>query len=601
MAEPEKKWNRFQRLSVKSGSFSARAKRAENASMKHAHKFIIERIHNAREVRRNIALWMLGMGVLIAVAAAQFFLYQSSYMTYAGADGGTYAEGVKGTIATLNPLYSATPGEQAASRLLFSSLFTYDKTGKLRGDLAQNLSVLDGGKRYRVTLRPNVLWHDNKKLTADDVVFTVKLIKDPASGVPGSDNWRNVEATRIDARTVDFSLPATYAPFPNALTFSVLPAHILKDVSPGSLRDNRFSSQPVGSGPFVFRLRQNAQGKDSSHVVVHMNQNKNYYRGMPKIERFQLHAYASSDDLSRALRSHAVNAVSGLSLATYSQFEGDQDYVTAATPVHAGIYALFNTRSVGALKDVEVRRALQVGTDVQAAVRTLPIEMPVLNTPILNSQVKLGDIGKPAYDKKKAEALLDAAGWQKSKEGVRTKNAEKLTLNMVAIKDADYESVVSNLARQWRELGIQVQVRTVDTNDPVQNIANSVLQPRDFDVLVHELYLGADPDVYAFWHSSQAVERGLNFSNYSSGISDDALASARFRLEDDLRDAKYQAFVRQWIKDAPALGLYQSKATYVHTKGSTAYDETSDFVTANDRFNDVIYWTTHQTPVYKTP
>lgn len=600
MADSEKKWNRFQRLSVKSGKFSERAKRAENASVKHAHRFIIKRLHSAREVRRNIALWLLGMGVLIAVAATQFFLFQSSYMTYASASGGTYAEGVRGEINTLNPLYASTPGEQAASRLMFSSLLTYDKTGKLRGDLAQNISVLDDGKRYRVTLQPNILWHDHAKLTADDVVFTVGLIKNPATGVPISASWQNVEVKKVDNRTVDFTLPSTYAPFPNALTFAVLPQHILQKTTPGALRDSRFSAQPIGSGPFSFKLRQDIQGRDA-HVVVHMNQNTSYYRGTPKIERFQLHSYGTSDSLSRAIRSHAVNAVSGMSLTDYSQFVGDAAYQATTDPIHAGVYALFNTRSTGVLGDAQVRRALQAGTNVEVALKSLPIKSRPLETPILSSQTDVSGIGAPPYNKTRAEQLLDEAGWKKSATGERKKGDEVLALNVVTIKGADYEGVVESLVSQWRRLGIKAQLRTVDTSDPTQNLASSVLQPRDFDVLVHELYLGADPDVYAFWHSSQAVERGLNFSNYDNGISDDALASARLRLEDGLRNAKYQAFVRQWLKDAPALGLYQSQLTYVHTKDSSAFAPDTTLVTSADRFNDVIYWATHQAPVYKTP
>lgn len=600
MADSDKKWNRFQRLSVKPGRLSERAKRAENASIKHAHKFIIKRLHNAREVRQHIALWMLGMGMLIAIAAMQFFLFRESYTTETGVAGGAYAEGVKGDINTLNPLYAATPGEQAVSRLMFSSLFTYDKTGKLRGDLAQNMSVLENGKRYRVTLRPNVLWHDGSRLTADDVVFTVKLIKNPATGTPISASWQNVDVQKIDDKTIEFILPATYAPFPNALTFAVLPQHVLRGVNPGAIRDSRFSSQPVGSGPFSFRLRQNIQGRDGQ-VVIHMNQNKNYYGGTPKIERYQLHAYDTSEGLVKALKGHAVNAISGISLASYSQFVGDTSYKATLDPLHAGVYALFNTRSIGALKDLQVRQALQVGTDVEKALGVLPVKVPVLETPILSSQTDVSGITKPTYDKQKAEQLLDEAGWKKAPTGERRKNDETLTLNVVSIKGADYEDVVANLAKQWRALGIKVQLRSVDTSDPTQNIASNVLQPRDFDVLVQELYLGADPDVYAFWHSSQAVERGLNFSNYSNGISDDALASARLRLEDNLRSAKYQAFVRQWIKDVPAIGLYQTELTYVHTDQSTAFEPGTKLINATDRYNDVIYWTTHQSSVYKTP
>lgn len=600
MADSEKKWNRFQRLGIKSGAFSERAKRAEAASMRHAHKFIIDRIHSAREVRRHIAFWLLGMGALIGIATAQFFLYQSSYITSAGGEGGTYAEAVQGDITTLNPLYAATDGERAAAKLMFSSLLTYDKTGKLQGDLAQNYSVLDEGKRYRITLKPTIFWHDNKRLTSEDIIFTVGLLKNPATGIPGGSSWNKIEAKRIDERTVDFILPASYAPFPHALVFPVVPKHILTNVSPASLRDARFASQPIGSGPFSFRLLQHVQTKET-HTVVHMNRSTNFYGGTPKVEKFQLHGYASSDELVRALRSHAVNAVSGLSLAKYRQLTQEKDYDATIKPINAGVFALFNTKGISAVNDIKVRQALQVGTDVSEAISTLPVKLPALDTPLLESQVSLSGIDKPSLDRQKAAALLDEAGWKRNSKGERFKDKEPLLIKIVAIKDADYENVVANLAKQWRSLGVRVETRMVDTSDPSQNIANSVLQPRDFDVLVHELNLGADPDVYAYWHSSQAVQTGLNFSGYTNGVSDDTLASARSRVEDDLREAKYKVFVRQWLKDAPAIGLYQSQFTYVHTKSSSAFDKDSQFVSSNNRFGDVLYWTTRQVPVYKTP
>ncbi len=599
MAESEKKWNKFQRLRVKPGRFSERAKKAESATVKHARRFVIDRIHSAREVRRNIALWLMGMGVLIAVAAVQFFLFQSSYTTVASGNGGTYAEAMQGNITTLNPLYAATESERAVSRLLFSSLLTYDKTGQLRGDLAERYSVLEGGKRYRVTLKPVVLWHDGKRLTSDDVVFTVKLLKDPMANVAYRASWNDVDVKKIDDRTVDFVLPTSYAPFPHALTFPVVPKHLLAGVAPANLRESSFTSHPIGSGPFSFRLSQNVQTGDE-RTVVHMNKNQSYYDGAPKVDRFQLHSYKKSDSLVRALRSHAVNAVSGVSLAEYKQLKNEPDTTTELRPVSAGVFALFNTHGTGPLNDIRIRKALQVGTDVRKAINALPVELPVLDTPLLDSHVSLTGIDKPKYDEKRAATLLDEAGW-KLKDGERFKDKEPLSIRLVGIKDADYELVIANLAKQWRGLGVRVETKLIDTNDPSQNIANSVLQPRDFDVLVHELTLGADPDVYAYWHSSQAVQKGLNFSNYNSGVSDDTLASARTRIESELREAKYRSFVSQWLKDAPALGLYQSSATYAHTSSSSAFDKNEQFITPTDRFDSVNRWSVQQEAVYKTP
>lgn len=598
MANPEKKWNKFQRLNVKPGRFSEHAKRAESATVRHAHEFIVDRIHNAREVRRNIALWLLGMGVLIGIATMQFFLFQASYTTLSGVDGGTYAEGVRGDINTLNPLFASTHGEQAAARLMFSSLFTYDESGALRGDLAEKYTVLDEGTRYRVKLKPVAFWHDGTRVSADDILYTINLIKNPAARAPSSASWQNIDVKKIDERTIDFILPAVYAPFPNAMTFYILPEHILGETDPSIVRDAKFSTYPVGSGPFSFRLRQDV-GTDNAYTVIHMTQNKRYYNGAPKIERFQLHGYDSDENLSKALRSHAVNAVAGLSSNAYEQVRQTGEYEVRTQPVNSGVYGIFNTKSA-VLSEEKVRQALQLGTNTKEASDALPVEVKPLDAPILGSQTDLEGVEKPSLDKKKAAKLLEEAGWKK-KDGKLEKDGQPLTLKVVSIKTADYVPVVANLAKQWRELGISVNTQTVDTDDPTQNLASSVLQPRDFDVLIHELYLGSDPDVYAFWHSSQATERGLNFSGYRNDISDDTLASARLRVESDLRSAKYKAFVKQWYKDAPAIGLYQSQLSYAHTDTVSPFSTKANLVASPDRFNDVIHWTAQQGPVYKTP
>ena len=599
MADPDHKWSSFQRLRIKPGRFSERARRAETATAKHAHQFLIERIHNAREVRRHIALWLLGMGVLIAIATVQLFLFHNSYTQVVGTEGGTYAEGVRGDIETLNPLYASTPGEQGAARLMFSSLFNYDENGNLKGDLAKRYTVLDEGRRYRVDLKPVAYWHDGQRVTAKDVMYTVDLIKNPSARVAGSASWENIKVERIDDHTIDFVLPAVYAPFPNALTFSILPEHILGEIEPSAVRDSPFSANPVGSGPFRFRLKQNVTANEA-YTVVHMTQNARYYNGSPKIERFQLHAYQTDDALTKALRSHAVSAVSGLSSSSFELIRQTEEYGVRTQPVNSGVYSLFNTRS-DILADDKVRQALQIGTDTKQALDSLSINVEPLDAPILSTQADVSDISKPAYNKSKAKKLLSDAGWRMADDDTLQKDGKSLTLRVVSIKSVDYEPVVANLAKQWRDLGITVNIQTVDTSDPTQNLASSVLQPREFDVLIHEIYLGSDPDVYAYWHSSQASERGLNFSSYRNGIADDNLSSARLRLESDLRSAKYQAFVKQWYKDAPAIGLYQSQLNYAYTKSVNTFAPTARLVTPADRFNNAIYWTVQQGTVYKTP
>ena len=156
------------------------------------------------------------------------------------------------------------------------------------------------------------------------------------------------------------------------------------------------------------------------------------------------------------------------------------------------------------------------------------------------------------------------------------------------------------MSEQWRSLGITITTNIVDPDDPSQNVAQNILQPRQYDVLLYQLTIGGDPDVYAYWHSSQAAD-GFNFSNYKSTSVDDALLSARSRLEPKLRTAKYSAFARQWLSDVPAIGLYQATAQYVHTASVHGIPAGTTLVSAADRYQNVLYWTVGSHTVFKTP
>jgi peptide/nickel transport system substrate-binding protein len=267
-------------------------------------------------------------------------------------------------------------------------------------------------------------------------------------------------------------------------------------------------------------------------------------------------------------------------------------------PINAGVYALFNT-TVGVMSDKTVRQALQMGTDTAAVRSAVGKNIPEIHLPFITGQVT-GDVpSEVAYNKAGAEALLDQAGW-KLDGTVRKKDGVLLRLKVVTTKNNDFEKALSNMAAQWRGLGITVTTSIVDPTDPSQNVVQNILQPRAYDVLMYQLTIGGDPDVYAYWHSSQA-SKGFNFSNYSNSIADDALASARTRIEPALRNAKYVTFAKQWMADAPAIGLFQATMQYVHSTNVHAMPTNEVLVSAADRYANVLYWTVGDRLVQQTP
>ena len=135
------------------------------------------------------------------------------------------------------------------TRLIFSGLLQYNERLELETDLALSYEISDDGLQYIFYLNENVLWHDGEQLTADDVIFTTNVIKDPQYLSPLQVNFRGVTVEKLDDYTVTFTLKEPFAPFLNSLTFGILPQHKW-----GRLRQKphtgKTNLEPVGTGPF---------------------------------------------------------------------------------------------------------------------------------------------------------------------------------------------------------------------------------------------------------------------------------------------------------------------------------------------------------------
>lgn len=590
-------WSRLPKSSFSKKNLTKHLRKVEGATIRHAHRFIIKRWDSAREVQRNVVVWVLAMGLLIAATGFQLIGNQHNYQTTAPAVDGTYAEAVLGPIETLNPIFAKTSAEQSTSRLLFSRLLTYDRTGHLGYDLATDIKINSANTVYTVAIRPDVKWHDGVKLTANDVAFTIDLMKNP--NIHATDTgWGGITVKVINDTTIEFTLQSTYTAFEHALTFPIVPKHILGSVKPDNIRENDFSQSPVGSGPFKLSLVQDVDPK-SGRKIIYMARNDDYYGGKARLARFQLFVYDTNKAILDALSLYKVNSAAGLPTSDIEHVNKKR-YNVSTDPIQSGVYAIINTKS-DLLKDIALRRVLQSATNTSAIRDKLPAGTPKLWLPFISNQLTGAIPNAPQYSLSDAKKLLDSNGWKLNKHSVREKDGKELILSVVTVKNSEFEQVLDILVDQWRALGIKIETNIIDPTNVTQGDVQNILQPRKFDILLYQLDIGADPDVYAYWHSSQASMQGLNFSNYSNPISDDALSSARSRVEPALRNAKYITFAKQWLNDVPAIGLYQSTIQYVTSRSAHSFDSSNTLVTPIDRYSDVLNWAVGNRSVFKTP
>ena len=142
------------------------------------------------------------------------------------AQGGTYTEGIVGEPSYINPVIAQSAEVNADMvQLVYSGLFSDDERGRIRENLAERYELVDEGKKYIVSLRRGVKWHDGRDFSADDVLFTVRTLQDPAYKSPLRANWQGVEVSKEDEYRVVFSLKKAYFDFLENLTVGILPKH----------------------------------------------------------------------------------------------------------------------------------------------------------------------------------------------------------------------------------------------------------------------------------------------------------------------------------------------------------------------------------------
>jgi peptide/nickel transport system substrate-binding protein len=571
-------------------TIAEKAVSAQTSTTKHFRKYFSRRAARVGGVRRFVIGWLaLVIGLCVTSSYGAFSLYSKSRVN-APADGGIFNEGLVGRVNNLNPIFSSGNVDGEASQLMFNGLVKYGDSGEIEPDLAKSWQISNNGLTYTFTLRDDVKWQDGVKFSAKDVEFTYKTIQNKDVRSPLFSSWQDKQIKAQGKNKVKFTLPNASAPFLNALTIPIIPSHILDSVSPKAMRTATFNNSPVGTGPFQFRyLRKTNKGQQ-----LELSAYKEYFKAKPRLEKFIISAYNNEEDLLKDLDHREITAAVDLSSDSASRLENNNNIRTIQYPVLNGVFAFFKT-SKPPLNDINVRRSLVAGFDRQAILDIFNARYLPLKTPFLSTQPGYSSASAQQTNIKKAAKLLDNAGW-KLKNGVRTKGSKKLEIKLVSRDTAEYVSVSSELQKQWSALGITVKPELLSQEEFYQIAING----HDYDVLLAGIEIGSDPDIFAYWHSSQARAGLRNFSEWNSPTADINLETARSRLQLSLRKARNEAFSKEWSAQAPALALYQPYMNYSYHQSADGF-KIFPLNTASDRLANVQEWTADTRSVYLTP
>ena len=564
----------------------------------HFSSMFVGRLKNVREVRLWVTEWLLLVAVVFLMSIVQMIWYGESYETEAYQKGGDYSEATLGKINSMNPLYATNNSEKVLAKLMFANLYSSDVSGHLKGELAKSLSMDDTGKVWTLELRDKIKWSDGEEITADDVVYTIGLITDKSAKTTVSADFSNVKIEKIDNKSVKFTLPSVYLDFMDTLEFPLVPSHILKDINPALVYESDFSMHPVVSGPFTLNAVQLGNSLEKTLQTVYLNRNEDYFLANTKLSSFTLKTFEQKNDIVAALRNLNVTATAEL---TDDINDFPKTVTSRLSRINSGAYAFLNTRD-GALKEAKIRQAIRRAINIEDILGE-ELSALRLNYPILESQGEgLSFPELPETNLDEAKKLMEGAGYHEKEDGkLKNDNGETLKLNLAVQNRGNLKTVAENFTKALREFGIEVVLNAYDEEQSSADFFSAVVKPRDYDILFYEIDLGTSADPFVYYSSRQIGESGWNLSNYANSLASDALLSARTTTNRDLRKAKYESFLKRWVEDVPAIGLYQSTMRYYYDSTAHIYSEDAHMIDALDRFSDVNHWATSRGLVKITP
>jgi peptide/nickel transport system substrate-binding protein len=406
-------------------------------------------------------------------------------------------------------------------------------------------------------LNPRARWHDGASVSAEDVRYTFRLVKDTSLASPLSGNLDNIDSVSVtDSLTarVWFHQRTPDAFFKAASPVAILPSHLLSKTSPALLRESAFARAPVGSGRFRF-----AAWERGARIVLRADSTN--YRGRPNADRIIW--LAAADYQAAAVRFLGGGAdfldVVKPELVSEVKAKG-ADVLVSPGSLDYG-YVAFNLRNASnsgphpIFGDREMRRALVMAVDRSALVRSVFDTLGLVAHGPATRILATSDttIGLP-YDPDRASRTLDSLGWSRGTDGMRSRSGTQLAFSlMVPSSSAIRMKFAVLLQEQWRKAGAKVRVEPLEVN-----AFGARMDSRKFESLLNAWHIDPTPSsVREEWASSEIKRGGYNATSYRSQAFDAVIDTAVKEMNPARSAALYRRGYRILTDDAPAMWLYE--------------------------------------------
>lgn len=460
--------------------------------------------------------------------------------------GGTLVVALPGNPATFNP--NAKPDDNGIfiSQNVFNKLVTLDNDYNVIPDLAKSWEISGDGKVYTFNL-VTAKWHDGTPFSSADVKWTLEAIvknKALASGTLAA-------IDKIDTPAPDKVIITLKEPNPPFLTFLgwfgtyIMPKHLYES-SPDWLV-NPANEKPVGTGPFKLE-----SFKNDDHVTLVAN--KEYFGGTPYLDKIIFRVLPDENTAVQAFLNKEVDiSLTRPPLSQVPTLEKTPGVKLDIYPMPNRYYVPMNlTREY--FRKAEVRQALGMAINreevLAKALKGVGRTAEGYYTPAI-AWAYNANLKSPPFDPKKAEQLLDAAGYPRGADGIRMK------LVLPHFQATEWGDIAAVIKENLKSVGIDVQIVQLEMGAWVDR----VLVKKDFDITLMGGQQGPDPDALRMRFGTGGA---LNMMGYSSAELDEVLAAGASAPTKEARVAAYMKAQEILAKDQPFVPVAEMVAMVLY-------------------------------------
>ncbi len=464
-------------------------------------------------------------------------------------------------IVGLNPHLNSQLVVSYLGSLAMAWLVRYDAYDRPVPELATavpsraNGGIAADGKTITYHLRRDAKWSDGVPFTADDVRFSVDVVRNPANNElthVGFDVIDRVDTP--DPYTVVFRLTRPHAGFYVNFFGSafaqpcILPKHLLAGEK--TINEAAYNALPVGIGPFKYASWKRS---DSVELVP----DPLYFGRKPKLERVIFKVVPNRDTVLTQLTTHEIDLWLPVPAAYYDRARALPGVRILRRPGYGYNHIDFELQH-GALRDPVVRRALRLATDRATILAKVRHGVGTLTDTVIPPAHRFHlDAPLIPFDVAAANKLLDGAGWKRGSDGIRAKNGERLAFSFASGTGLpDTDQIVELLRANWAQVGATFEGRKYPSPlffAPAPT--GGIIYGGKYDATIYAWILGPNADITNLFACDRFPPKGANIPRYCDREVDRALERYDTTYDEAGQRAALRTVQERIMRDVPTIVL----------------------------------------------